>query len=128
MKKKKDIEIEREELGKKLDMLRQKIQEREARETKINLATKDALTRNAALDEEFTAEIEKFISMKEKMTEVRRKNKSFQKEMIAKLQKCMVNTLSASKRLVVVPMTPTLEQLRKMSMKKSSTCLHSWAI
>ena len=57
MKKKKDTEIEREVLGKKLDLLRQKIQEREARETEIELAISNALTRNGELDEELAAEI-----------------------------------------------------------------------
>lgn len=79
MTKKKDIEIEREELGKKLDMLPQNIQERETRETEKDLATTDALTRNAALDEELAVEIEEFTAMKEKIIEVHRKNKVIQR-------------------------------------------------
>ena len=57
MKKKKDIEVKREDLSKKLDILRLRVQEREARETEIELAISNALTRNGELDEELAAEI-----------------------------------------------------------------------
>ncbi|TMX02339.1 hypothetical protein EJD97_021943 [Solanum chilense] len=65
MKRKKDVEMETEDLREKLDMLRLKVQEREARDARIESET-TALERMAAL---------------------RKKNKTFHRNMIDKLWK-----------------------------------------
>ena len=80
-------EREREDLSKKLDMLRLRIQEREAREAEIDSETANMLARNAIIDEELTAEMAEFITMRERISELREKNKAFHHNMITKLHK-----------------------------------------
>ena len=52
MKRKKNVEMDTEDLREKLDMLRLKVQEREARESGIELETATLLAKGASLDEE----------------------------------------------------------------------------
>ena len=63
MKRKKDVEMETEDLREKLDMLRLKVQEREAR---IESEIAAQLAKIMSLDEELTVEIEEFASIREK--------------------------------------------------------------
>ncbi|TMX05217.1 hypothetical protein EJD97_000961 [Solanum chilense] len=54
MKRKKDVEMETEGLREKLDMLRLKVQEREAREARIDSETAALLAKSVLLDKELT--------------------------------------------------------------------------
>ena len=69
MKRKKIFEMETEDLQVKLDMLRLKlkVQEREARESRIELETIALLDKSVSLDKELTVEMEEFASMREMM-------------------------------------------------------------
>ena len=125
IKKKKDVEIETEDLREKLDTFRLKVQEREAREERIESETDTVLAKSVSLDEELTVEMEEFPSMRKSMVELRKKNKSFHSNMINKLQKCVKNIPSTRKGLIVVPITLTLERLGKTMARKSTTNLHS---
>ncbi len=109
-------------------MLRLRIQEKEAREADIDSEIANMLARNAAIDEELMAVMAKFITMSLRMAELREKNKAFNYNMITYFKKCVGNTLSTNKRLVVVKMTLTLEQLQKTLTRKSSANLHLWAV
>ena len=73
MKRKKDVETETEDLREKLDMLRLKVQEREAIEARIESKTTSLLAKSISLDEELTAEMEEFVSMRERMAALRKK-------------------------------------------------------
>ena len=86
VKRKKYFYIEIEDLQEKLDMLRLKVQEKEAREARVESETATLLAKSVSLDEEITVEIEKFTSMKERMAAMRKKNKNFHSNMIDKLQ------------------------------------------
>ena len=74
-------------MSKKLDMLRLRIQEREMREAEIKSNTASLLARNASLDEELTTQMAEFINMKERMSALRKNNKTFHHNMTDKLQK-----------------------------------------
>ena len=87
MKRKKDVEMEIEDLREKLDMLRLKVQEREAREARIESETATLLDKSMSLDKELTVEMEEFSSMRESMAKPRKKNNVFHSNMIDKLQK-----------------------------------------
>ncbi|XP_015064577.1 uncharacterized protein LOC107009747 [Solanum pennellii] len=87
MKIKKNVEMETKDLREKLDMLRLNVQEREARESRIESETTTLLAKSMSLDEELTVEMEEFASMIEKMAALRKKNKAFHSNMIDKLQK-----------------------------------------
>ena len=64
MKRNKDVQIETEDLREELDMLWLKVQEREAREVKIELEIAALLDKSLSLDEEMTVEMEEFTSMR----------------------------------------------------------------
>ncbi|XP_027772756.1 uncharacterized protein LOC107019050 [Solanum pennellii] len=87
MKRKKYVEMETEDMREKLDMLQLKVQEREAREARIELETAALLAKSMSLDEELTVEMEEFVSMRERMDALRRKNKAYHSNMIDKLRK-----------------------------------------
>ena len=84
MKRKKDVEMETEDLREKLDMLRLKVQEREAR---LDSETAALLAKSMSLDKELTVEMEEFASVRERMVALRKKNKAFHSDIIDKLQK-----------------------------------------
>ena len=84
MKRKKDVYMETKDLREKLDMLRLKLQEREAR---IKSETPTLLAKRMSLDEEFTVEMEGFSSMRERMVALRKKNKGFHSNVIDRLRK-----------------------------------------
>ncbi|TMX04916.1 hypothetical protein EJD97_003960 [Solanum chilense] len=79
--------METKDLREKFDMLRLKVQEREARESRIESETATLLAKSMSLDEELTVEMEEFASMRERMAALRKKNKAFHSNMIDKLQK-----------------------------------------
>ncbi|TMX04719.1 hypothetical protein EJD97_005310 [Solanum chilense] len=79
--------METEDLQEKLDMLQLKVQEREARETRIDSETTALLTKSMSPDEELTIEMDEFASMRERMAALKKKNKVFHKNMIDKLRK-----------------------------------------
>ncbi|TMX02568.1 hypothetical protein EJD97_021074, partial [Solanum chilense] len=79
--------MEIDDLREKLDMFRLKVQEREARETRIELEAAALLAKSMSLDEELIVEMEEFTSMRERMASLRKKNKVFHRNMINKLQK-----------------------------------------
>ena len=87
MKRKKDVEMETEDLREKLDMIWLKVQEREAREARIESKTAALLAKSVSLDEELTVEMEEFASVRERMVALRKKNKAFHSDIIDKLQK-----------------------------------------
>ena len=89
MKRKKIFEMETEDLQVKLDMLRLKlkVQEREAREARIESETAALFAKIMSLDEELTVEMEEFASMRMRMDALRKKNKAFHSDIIDKLQK-----------------------------------------
>ncbi|XP_027770126.1 uncharacterized protein LOC107009533 isoform X2 [Solanum pennellii] len=87
MKRKNDVEMEAKDLRKKLDTLRLKVQDREAREARIEAETAALLTKSMSLDEELTVEMEEFTSMADRMAALRKQNKAFHSNMIDKLQK-----------------------------------------
>ena len=66
MKRKKDVETETDDLREKLDMLRLKVQEREAIEARIESKTTSLLAKIMSLDKELTVEMEEFTSMRER--------------------------------------------------------------
>ena len=82
MKRKKDVEMKTKDLQEKLGMLRLKVHEREAREARIESETAALFAKIMSLDEELTVEMEEFTSMREKMAELRKKNKAFHSNMI----------------------------------------------
>ncbi|TMX02960.1 hypothetical protein EJD97_019109 [Solanum chilense] len=84
MKRKKDVEMDTEDLREKLDILRLQVQEREAR---IDSETAALLAKSMSLDKELTVEMEEFASVRERMAALRKKNKAFHSDMIDKLQK-----------------------------------------
>ncbi|TMW92253.1 hypothetical protein EJD97_013295 [Solanum chilense] len=79
--------METEDLREKLDLLRLEVQEREAREARIESETTILLDKIMSLDEEMTVEMEEFASMRERMAGLRKKSKSFHRNMIDKLRK-----------------------------------------
>ena len=83
---------------------------------------------NAALDEELTVEMEEFANTSERIVEMRKKNKAFHKNMIVNFRRCVGDTKSVSKKLIVVTMMLTPKQLGRTPMKKLSTRLLSWVI
>ena len=87
MKRKKYDEMETNELREKLDMLRLKVQEREAREVRIDSETAALLAKSKSFDKELTIEMGEFAYMREKMAALRKKNKAFLSNMIDKLWK-----------------------------------------
>ena len=87
MKRKKDVEMEIEDLREKLDMLWLKVQEREAREARIESETTALLAKSMSLDEEVIVEMEEFASMRETIATLRKKNKAFHSNMIDKHQR-----------------------------------------
>ena len=87
MKRKKNVEIETEDLREKLGIFQLKVQERKARESSIELKTVALLDKNVSLDEELTMEIKDFASMRERMAIQRKNNKVFHSNMIDKLQR-----------------------------------------
>ena len=87
MKRKKDIEMETEDLREKLDMLWLKVQEREAREVRIDSETAALLAKSMSFDKELTIEMGEFAYMRERMAALRKKNKAFHSNTIDKLQK-----------------------------------------
>ena len=87
MKRKKNVEMETANMREKLDLLRLKAQEREAREARIESETTTLLAKSMSLKEELSVEMEKFTSMREMMVALRKKNKAFHNDMIDKLQK-----------------------------------------
>ena len=87
MKRKKDVEMEREGLREKLDMLWLKVQEREAREVRIDSETAALLAKSKSFDKELTIEMGEFAYMREKMAALRKKNTAFHSKIIDKLQR-----------------------------------------
>ena len=87
MKRKKDVEMDTEDLQEKLNMLRLKVQERDTRDARIESDTTALLSKSMSLDNELTVEMEGFSSMRERMTTLRNKNKVFHCNMIDKLRK-----------------------------------------
>ena len=87
IKRKKDVEMETKDLREKLDMLRLKVQEREAREVRIESETATLLAKSMSLDKEMIVEMEEFTSTIESMAALRKKNKDFYSNMTDKLQK-----------------------------------------
>ena len=87
MKRKKNVEIETEDLREKLGIFQLKVQEREEREARIESETVGLLSKNVSLDEELTVEMEELASIREMMAALRKKNKAFHSNMIDKLQR-----------------------------------------
>ncbi|TMW82928.1 hypothetical protein EJD97_003837 [Solanum chilense] len=79
--------METEYLREKLNMLQLKVQEREAKEARIESETAALLAKSMSLDEELTVKMEEFSSMRERMAALRIKNKAFHSNIIDKLQK-----------------------------------------
>ena len=125
MKRKKDVEMETEDLWEKFDMFWLKVLEREAREARIE---SHLLSKSVSLDEELTVEMEKFASMRERIAILRKKNKAFHNNMIDKLQrmhqKCPVYEQEANSG----PNNTHLRATGEDNNEESSTNLHSWAV
>ena len=85
MKKKKDVDMETEYLREMLNMLQLKVQEREAKEARIESENAALLAKSMSLDEEMTVEMKEFFSMRERMAALRMKNKAFHSNIIDKL-------------------------------------------
>ncbi|TMW85968.1 hypothetical protein EJD97_022177 [Solanum chilense] len=79
--------METGDLREKLDMLRLKVQEREAREARIESERTTLLGKSMSFDMELTVEMEEFSSIRKRMTALRKKNKAFHSNMIDKLRK-----------------------------------------
>ncbi|TMW93006.1 hypothetical protein EJD97_012304 [Solanum chilense] len=79
--------METEDLREKLDMLRLKVQEKEARETRIESETTSLLAKSMSNDDDLTVEMEEFASMRERMAALRKNNKAFHSNIIDKLWK-----------------------------------------
>ncbi|TMW99762.1 hypothetical protein EJD97_001995 [Solanum chilense] len=79
--------METEDFREKLDMLRFKVQEIKEREARIESETDALLDKSLSLDKELIVEIERFTSMRGRMTTLRKKNKAFHSNMIDKLRK-----------------------------------------
>ena len=84
-KRKKDVEMETEEFREKLDMLRLKVQEREAREVRIDSEITALLAKSMSLDNKLTVEMEEYASMRKRMAALRKKNKAFHRDMTNKI-------------------------------------------
>lgn len=82
--------------------------------------TTNRLARNATLDEELTGKMVELTTTSVRMAKMRKKNKVG----LANFRRCAGNTLSVSNKIVVDPMTLTLEQLGNTLTRKSSTILH----
>ena len=87
VKRKKNVERETEDLLEKLNMFQLKVQERAARESRIESEIAALLAQSMSLDEELTVEMEEFVCIREKMVKLRKKNKAFNSNMIDKLHK-----------------------------------------
>ena len=124
MKRKKDVETEKEDLRGKLDILRLKVQEREEREAKIKSETTALLSKNMSLDEELTVKIEEFTSMRERMAALRKNNKAFHSNMIDKLRK-MGKKYPVYEQGANSGPNNVHPEATETTMKKSSTSLHS---
>ena len=61
IKRKKYVDMETEDLREKLDMLRLKVQEREAREARTESETAASLAKSMSLDEELTMEMKELL-------------------------------------------------------------------
>ena len=85
IKRKKGVEMETENFREKLDMLWLKVQEREAREARIESETAALLSICMSLYEELTMKKEEFTSMRERMVALKKKNKAFHSNIIDKL-------------------------------------------
>ena len=109
MKRKKDVEMETEDLREKLDMLQLKVQEREEIEARIELGTATLLAQSMSLDEVLTVEMEVFASMRERMAALRNKNKDFRSNMIDKLRKMSKKYPVYEQEPVMFPITLTLK-------------------
>ena len=125
MKGKKDVEMETEDLREKLDMFWLKVEEWKAR---IESERAALLDKSMSLDKELTMEMEEFASIRERMAALRKKNKAFHSIMTDKHQKWGKKTPSTSKGPVVVPTMLTSKQLRKTTMRKLATYLHSLVV
>ncbi|XP_069152847.1 uncharacterized protein [Solanum lycopersicum] len=77
MKRKKDVEMETEGLREKLEMLRLKVQEREAIEARIDSKIAALLAKSVSLDKELTEETEEFATMREGVAALKKKDKAF---------------------------------------------------
>lgn len=66
-------------------MLWLRIQERKKRKAEIDSETSNVLSRNMEICEELTAEMAEFITMRERVAELRENNKAFHHNMISKL-------------------------------------------
>ncbi|TMW88602.1 hypothetical protein EJD97_018335 [Solanum chilense] len=84
MKRNKDVERKTEGLRENLDMLRLKLQERKAREARINSETAALLAKGVSLDKELTEKMEEFATMREGMAALKKKNKAFHRNLMGK--------------------------------------------